>query len=76
MDFNSKTFYQAVLFGIVSIILTLLLSEIFGFMKPQLPEECDIWNKYYVMELVSFLVGFLLRYLLVNKQIAKYMYEE
>ena len=71
---DSKTFYQAVLFGIVTILLGLLLSLILGSLKPDLPAECEIWDKYYVMEVTLFLIGFILRYLLTNQTILTYMY--
>ena len=72
---NLKTFYQAVMFGVVSILLGLILSMIFGFLKPELPLECEIWDKYYVMEVILFLTGFIIRYLLTNRTVLKYMYE-
>jgi Sec-independent protein secretion pathway component TatC len=72
---SPKTFYQAVMFGVVTILLGLILSMIFGFLKPELPKECEIWDKYYVMEIILFLTGFILRYLLTNNMILKYMYE-
>ncbi len=72
---NPKTFYQAVMFGVVAVLLGLILSMIFGFLKPELPEECAVWDKYYVMEIVIFLIGFILRYLMTNETIGKYMYE-
>ena len=71
---NPKTFYQAVMFGVVSILLGLILSIIFGFLKPELPEECSEWDKYYVMEVIMFLTGFILRYLMTNQTIGQYMY--
>jgi len=72
---NSKTFYQAVMFGVVSVLLGLVLSMVFGFLKPELPKECEIWDKYYVMEVILFLTGFILRYMLTNHTLLKYMYE-
>ncbi len=72
---NPKTFYQAVMFGVVSILLGLILSAIFGFLKPELPKQCETWDKYYVMEVILFLTGFILRYLLTNHTVLKYMYE-
>jgi Sec-independent protein secretion pathway component TatC len=72
---NPKTFYQAVMFGVVTILLGLILSAIFGFLKPELPKECETWDKYYVMEVILFLTGFILRYLLTNHMVLKYMYE-
>ena len=72
---NPKTFYQAVMFGVVTVLLGLILSAIFGFLKPELPKECEMWDKYYVMEVILFLTGFILRYLLTNQTVLKYMYE-
>lgn len=72
---NPKTFYQAIMFGVVAILLGLILSMIFGFLKPELPEECAVWDKYYVMEVIMFFTGFILRYLMTNETIGKYLYE-
>ena len=71
---NPKTFYQAVMFGVVAILLGLILSMVFGFLKPELPEECSEWDKYYVMEVILFLTGFILRYLMTNETISQYLY--
>ena len=71
---NPKTFYQAVMFGVVAILLGLILSAVFGFLKPELPDECSEWDKYYVMEVIMFLTGFILRYLMTNEIIRQYMY--
>ena len=76
MDSDPKTFYQAVMFGVVAVLIGIILSMIFGFLKPDLPIECEMWDKYYVMEIVLFLTGFILRYLLTNKNIGKYLYDE
>lgn len=75
LNTDSKTFYQAVMFGVVTILIGLILSTIFGFLKPELPKECNEWNKYYVMEVILFLTGFVLRYLITNETIGKYMYD-
>jgi len=72
---NPKTFYQAVMFGVVAVLLGLILSMIFGFLKPELPVECEVWDKYYVMEIILFLTGFIIRYLLTNDTILRYLYE-
>lgn len=72
---SSKTFYQAVMFGVVTVLIGLILTTIFGFLKPELPKECEMWNKYYVMEIILFLIGFILRYLLRYNSIQKYMYD-
>jgi len=71
---NPKIFYQAVMFGVVAILLGLILSMVFGFLKPELPEECSEWDKYYVMEVIMFLTGFILRYLMTNETIGQYLY--
>ncbi len=72
---NPKIFYQSVMFGVVAVLLGLILSMIFSFLKPKLPEECDDWDKYYIMEVIMFLTGFIIRYLMTNDMIVKYMYE-
>lgn len=72
---SSKTFYQAIMFGIVTILIGLILSMIFGFLKPELPKECENWDKYYVMEIILFLTGFIIRYLLTNDTILRYLYD-
>lgn len=75
LNLNSKIFYQACMFGVVSVLVGLLLSMVFGFLKPELPEECGIWDKYYVMEVTLFLTGFTLRYFMTNETVVKYMYD-
>lgn len=72
---SSKTFYQAVMFGVVTVLLGLILSMIFGFLKPELPKECEMWDKYYVMEVIFFLTGFILRYMLTNETFLRYLYQ-
>lgn len=72
---SPKIFYQAVMMGVITVLLGLILSLIFGFLKPELPEECSEWDKYYVMEVILFLTGFIIRYLMTNENIVKYMYE-
>ena len=70
---NTKTFYQAVLTGIVTILLGLVMSVVFGSLKPELSEECKIWNKYYVMEVTLFFTGVVLRLLLTTDMGQKYL---
>lgn len=71
---DPKLFYQAVMFGIVTILIALILLNVFGFLKPELPTECDTWDKYYVMEVVLFLTGFILRYLMTIDTVGKYLH--
>ncbi len=66
---NIPLLYQAVLFGVATVLIGLILSCILGFLKPELPKECEIWDKYYVMEVSYFFTGVILRYLLVNHRI-------
>lgn len=70
---NTKTFYQAVLMGIVSILLGLVLSVVFSSLKPQLGVECEMWDKYYVFEVVLFFTGVLLRLMLETSISQKYL---
>ncbi len=65
--------YQAVLFGVTTILIGLILSSILGFLKPELPIECEVWDKYYVMEVTFFFTGVIIRYLLVNPNIKSYI---
>ena len=69
-----KILYQAILFGIVAILLGLILSLIFGFLVPKLPEECSSWDNNYVMEINLFFVGFIIRFGLEYEPIRQYLY--
>ena len=71
---NEKIFYQAVMFGVVTVLIGLILSIAFSFLCPKLPDECNDWDKYYIMEVVMFLTGFFIRYLMTNQTIGQYMY--
>ena len=76
MFFTSpKLFYQAVMFGVVVVLLELILSVCFSFLKPELSEECEMYDKYYITEVTMFLTGFILRYLMTNETISKYLYD-
>lgn len=70
---NTKLFYQAVLLGIVTVLLGLVLSVVFGSLKPELPEACEIWDKYYVMEIILFFSGVLIRLSLSTDMGNKYL---
>lgn len=65
--------YKAIITGIVFLIIGLLISMIFGFLKPELPTDCEIWDKYYVMEVTFFFSGFVFRFLLENSEIKSYI---
>lgn len=73
---SPKIFYQAVMVGVVAVLLGLILSMVLCCLKPQLSPECDDWDKYYIMEVMLFLVGFIIRYLMTNSTITKYMHDE
>jgi hypothetical protein len=64
LSINSKSFYQAILFGVVTILIGLILSMVFSFLNPKLPESCNEWDSNYVMEITLFFTGFVLRLLL------------
>jgi len=70
---NTKLFYQAVLLGVVTVLLGLVLSVVFGSLKPELPKECEVWNKYYVMEVILFFSGVAIRFLLSSDMGNKYL---
>lgn len=70
---NTKLFYQAVLLGIVTVLLGLVFSVVFGSLKPVLPDECEVWNKYYVMEIILFSSGVVIRLLLSSDMGNKYL---
>lgn len=70
---NTKLFYQAVLLGVVTVLLGLVLSVVFGSLKPELPKECEVWNKYYVMEVILFFSGVAIRLLLATDMGNKYL---
>jgi putative flippase GtrA len=70
---SSELFFQAVILGVITIIVGLLLSMALSFMKPELGPDCDKWNQYYVMEVSLFLTGFILRYIMENRLVKQYV---
>lgn len=72
---NNRNFYQAVMFGIVTVLLGLLFGYVFSSLKPELPAECEIWDKYYVMEIILFATGFTMRFILTQPLAIKYLYD-
>ncbi len=75
LNFVDKTFIQALTFGIVALILGTLYMGIFNIFKPDLPQECKKWNENYILEMIMFLMGFTIRYLMENRMIRKYLNE-
>jgi hypothetical protein len=63
---NTKTFYQVVLMGVVTVLIGLVLSFCFGSLKPELTRECEMWNKYYVFEVTMFFTGVALKLILLT----------
>lgn len=61
---------NAIVTGIVLIILGLIMSMIFKNLKPELSKDCDKWNENHVMEISLFFTGFVFRYLLENKTLS------
>jgi len=72
-NYVDKDLLQAITFGIVTVILGILFSSMFSFAKPDLPQECEKWNDYSVLEMTLFLIGFTTRYLLSNSYVKKYL---
>lgn len=70
---NTKLFYQAVLMGVVTVLLGLVFSVIFTNLKPELDAVCEEWDKYYVMETVLFFTGVSLRLLVTTDMGSKYL---
>ena len=71
---DTKILYQAILFGIVTILLGLILSLIFGFLIPSLPDECKEWDLNYAMEINLFFIGFIVRFGLEYPTIRQYLF--
>ncbi len=69
----SDAFYKAVLTGLVFVLLAIVLGHVFKNLKPELPKECEDWDKNYVMEVSLFFTGFVFRYLLEIKTFAAYI---
>ena len=69
----SSLFNKAVITGVVFVILGLFMSCLFKGLKPILPSDCEIWNKYHVMEISLFVSGFIFRYLLETEVLKKYI---
>ena len=59
-----QLFIEAFVVGISVVIVGTIISLILKLIiKSDLPKECENWNKYYVMEITLFLIGFLLHIL-------------
>jgi hypothetical protein len=69
----SSLFTKAIITGIVFVFLGIIISCVFKGLKPVLPSDCEIWNKYYVMEISLFVSGFIFRYLLENEVLKEYI---
>ena len=52
---------EALVVGLSTVVMGLIISAVIGGkMKPELPTECSQWNKYHMMEVSLFLIGFFL----------------
>jgi len=69
----SSLFIKAAITGLVFLILGIIMSYLFKELKPVLPSDCEIWDKYYVMEISLFVSGFIFRYLLENQVLKDYI---
>ena len=70
----SSLFIKAIISGTVFVILGIIMSCLFKGLKPVLPSDCEIWNKYHVMEISLFVSGFIFRYLLENPVLKEYIF--
>ena len=70
---NTKTLTQALLTGVVTVLLGLILVTLFGAVKPEVSGRSDAWTKFYVLEVMLFFVGVSLRYLLVTQMGKQYL---
>ena len=70
---ESTVFYQAIIFGITTILVGLVLSMLFDFLKPTQTAECENFDKYYIMEVVLFFTGVILRYSLEYPMLRQYI---
>ena len=68
-----SSFLEAIVLGVITILLGLLFSIIFSFLNPDLPVQCKDWDKNYVMEAILFAIGFSLYYILNNNTIKNYL---
>jgi hypothetical protein len=51
---------ESILVGIVTVVIGNLVTILIGKQfKVELPDICNTWNKYYVMEISLFLTGFM-----------------
>jgi uncharacterized membrane protein len=73
LNFVDKTFIQALTFGIVALILGMLYMGLFNIFKPDISQECSKCNENYILEMIMFLIGFTLRYLVKNEMAQKYL---
>lgn len=69
----NNTFIEALLFGVITIILGLVIGSIFSSLKPNLPKDCDRWNENHLMEINLLFIGFALRYLLEIDVVRQYL---
>ena len=69
----SSLFIKAIITGLVFVILGIIMSCVFKGLKPVLPSDCEIWNKYNVMGISLFVSGFIFRYLLENEVLKEYI---
>jgi hypothetical protein len=63
---------EPILFGVVITLLGLLMTMVFSFLKPELPEQCAEWDKNHVMEVTLFSLGFIFYFILKNDMVRSY----
>jgi hypothetical protein len=68
LNHNTTTFFNAIAFGILTIIIGYIggLLAKFVAVVPPIPSECRNWNKNHTMEWSLFFTGFMLFYVKMN----------
>jgi hypothetical protein len=71
---NSPLLCQAIIFGVITTLIGLLFFSLFSFLKPTIRQGCDEFDKFYIIEIVLFFTGVILRYLLIVDYIKPFIY--
>jgi hypothetical protein len=73
LKFTGKTFLQALTLGIVVVILGILFFYVFEIFGLDTMQQYEKMRPSYILEMILFLVGFSLSYILQNEQVRKYV---
>ncbi len=62
---------QAVIYGIVVVIIGSVVSNFMSSLSPKLPDICKDWNKNHVMEICLFITGIILYFAMEKMYLKK-----